>query len=559
MLALAIGGPAVSSGCRRSATPEPSGAANRLVATFSVEPRSFNRVVSADASQLLLAALMHSSLVRVNRATGQLEPRLAREWSSSHDGRTFTLRLRDDALFSDGMPVTSADVAFTFKAIYDPHVGSQMASALTVGGKPLMVRALDDHTVQIEFPAVFGPGLSVLDSVPILPRHKLGPALDAGTFPAAWAVNTPPADIVGAGPFVLAEYAPGREMRFVRNTKFWGRPLPRLDEIDIQIVPEQNAEMLRLESGQADLVRDFARAEDMATLRQAAAQGRVQLIDAGVDIRADSLWFNLAPGAPRAKERPWLQREELRKAISYAIDRQAVIDTVYLGAAVPLYGPITPGHGDWYTADLPGTPHDVAKAKSLLASIGLLDRNGDGMLEDARGNPARFSIVTTKGNTARERVSSMLQSQLRQVGLQVDVVAQENRQVFSKSWAPGDYDAIYYGFQFDAIDPARNQEFWLSSGSFHVWNPQQARPATSWEAEIDALMVKQTTTLDPAERRRIFRQAQIVLAEHMPCIYVAAPRLTAPMSARVSGAVPSVLSPPILWNAESLSVTSARR
>ena len=97
------------------------------------------------------------------------------------------------------------------------------------------------------------------------------------------------------------------------------------------------------------------------------------------------MWFNLGPSAPAAKDRPWLQREELRRAISHAVDRRAFIDTVFLGEAVPLFGPITPGHGDWFVPDLPKTEYDPARVASLLQSIGLQDRNRDGLLEDARG------------------------------------------------------------------------------------------------------------------------------------------------------------------------------
>ena len=133
--------------------------------------------MSADPAQFLLGALMHATLVRVHRVTGELEPRLAREWSMSSDGRTVVLRLRPDAAFSDGVPVTARDVVFTFAAIYDPRVGSPMAGALQIAGKPLVVTALDDHTVQVVFPSAYGPGLALLDSVPILPSHKLARAL----------------------------------------------------------------------------------------------------------------------------------------------------------------------------------------------------------------------------------------------------------------------------------------------------------------------------------------------------------------------------------------------
>jgi peptide/nickel transport system substrate-binding protein len=536
---------------------QPAGA--RLVATLRSEPKSFNRYSQSDAPTELVSLLTQEPLVRMNRATGDLEPRIAREWSASADGLTWTLKLRDDVTFSDGVPVTAADVLFSFEALYDKRLGSPLASGLQINDKPLLVRALDDHTIVITFPAAFGPGLAILDNLPILPRHTLAAALTDGTFGKAWGVTTPPSDMPGAGPFVMAEYVSGQRIRFTRNPHYWrrddrGQPLPYLDEIDLELVPEQSAEVLRLESGESDLLTDQVRPEDMASFRAAAANGSLRLVDAGVDIGPQMLWFNLARNAPRVKDRPWLQRDELRQAISYAVDRKVFVDTVFLGAAEPIFGPITSGHGEWYLPDLPKTEFDVAKAKSLLAAIGLTDRRGDGQLADASGKPARFAILTQKGNTLLERGAAVIQEQLRKTGLGVDIVALDRGALLAQ-FAKGDYDAMYFVVYPNATDPALNLDFWLSSGSFHFWNPGQSKPATPWEATIDDLMHKQSTTLDRAERRRLFAEVQRVFAAHLPVLYFAAPKVTVAMSARVSGATPVVLQPQVLWNAEMLRLS----
>lgn len=553
---LAAGGVGASA-CRGGSGSDP-GTPSKLTATVRQEPRTFNRLTSGTAPVELIALLTQGTLVRVNRPTGELEPRLASSWKLEADNLTYTLQLRPDVTFSDGEPFTAADVVFTFEALYDARLKSVMASSFQFDGKPLRAEALGERAVRIIFPTTYGPGLRILDSLPILPRHKLEPALKAGTFGAAWGVKTPVAEVVGLGPFVLAEYTSGQRLRFTRNPRFWNAPLPRVDEIEVQIVPEQNAEVLRLQSGQIDVMFDFARPEDLPMLRDAAKNGTIKLAEAGVEITPNALWFNLSPQAPRAKDRPWLQREELRQAISAAVDRQAIVNTVYLGEAVPIFGPVTPGHQDWFVPDLGKVDHDMARAKSLLASIGLVDRNGDGTLDDARGRPARFSILTLRGSTIRERTAAVLQEQLTRVGLAVDVVPAEQNQMID-DWGKGNYDAMYFSINSDSFDPARNLEFWLSNGSFHLWHPRQAKPATTWEASIDALMRKQSTTLDANERHRIFREVQTVFAGHVPAIYLAAGNATSATSARVSGPKPTVLKPALLWNAEELSVSPAPR
>jgi len=540
------------------ATASPAVQGGSLVATYRSEPRSFNRFVSPFSAEDLITRLSQDTLVRQNRVTGVIEPRLAREWTVSPDGLTWTMKLRDGVRFSDGEPFTAADVLFTFQALFDPAVKSDLASSFQVDGKPLVARAIDDRTVVITLPAPYGPGIGMLDSLPILPRHKLAAALEAGTFPDAWAVTTPLKEITGLGPFALSEYVSGTRLVLTRNPYFYGRddqdrPLPYLDRLELDFVADQNAEILRLEAGQSDLMTDEVRAEDIAGLQPLAASGKIRLLDAGVSITPDGLWFNLRPDAAARRTKPWLEREELRRAISLAVDRTTFVDTVYLGAAEPVFGPVTRGHGVWYLPDLPRTDFNQQEARALLTGLGLTDRNDDGVLDDASGQPAQFSLLTQKGNTVRERASAVIQEQLRKVGLAVDVVALEDRTIFNR-WAKGDYDAMYFGVRTDSFDPARNSEFWLSSGGFHFWNANQSTPASDWEASIDRTMRRQASTIDPAERQRLFADVQRTLATHLPIIYFAAPKVIAATSARLQGATPSVLSPLILWNAERLSI-----
>ena len=230
----------------------------QIVASIRAEPRTFNRFIARDQTSDLLNVLMQGRLVRVNRATFELEPWLAERWESSTDGRTHTIHLRPGVTWSDGTPFTSADVLFSLQAAYDPKVESVLASTLLAGGQPIRATASDPQTVVMHYAGPSGPGLRLLDGLPILPKHKLGAALAAGTFASAWDTTTPPADLVGTGPFVLRECQPGQRVVLDRNPRYWrkaedGTALPYLDRIVLEIVPEQNAEMLRLQAGETDL------------------------------------------------------------------------------------------------------------------------------------------------------------------------------------------------------------------------------------------------------------------------------------------------------------------
>jgi peptide/nickel transport system substrate-binding protein len=392
----------------------------------------------------------------------------------------------------------------------------------------------------------------ILDNLPIFPKHKLQSALEAGTLATAWDLRTPPAEMTGLGPFVLSAYQPGQRLEFARNPKYFltdaaGTPLPYLDRITVEIIPDQNAEMLALEAGQTDMTTDAMRPEDYAPLRRAADAGHLQLLDLGVAYDADSLWFNLKPGAFAGDARAsWIQRDELRRAISMAVDRKLFADTVFLGAGVPAFGPETPANREWFSADVPQMPHDPAGAKALLESI-------------APGQTVRFTLLTQKGRTSLERGSAVIRDELKKIGVIVDVVALDGNALIQRFVSGAGYDAIYFRAAATDTDPALTPDFWLSSGSAHMWDISEPAPVTAWEGQIDALMAKQIASSDLAERKRLFVEVQTIFAEHQPAVYFAAPRVFVAASTRVTHLQPALIRPQLLWASDRLAVSGAPR
>jgi peptide/nickel transport system substrate-binding protein len=551
-------------GCRKAPAPATSSGPVRggeLVASLRSEPANYNRYFDSSAAADVVALLTQARLVRVNRATDAPEPALAESWDASADGRSHTLRLRKGVTFSDGTPFTSADVLFSFAVAYDVQ-GSQLGESVMIAGQRLDVTAPDPATVVVRFPAAFAPGVRILDNLPMLPRHKLEPAFRTGTIRKAWIPSAPLTEMVGLGPFVLAEHVAGQRLVFARNPHYWRKDqnqnaLPYLDRLVIEIIPDQNAEALRLESGATDLMSNAdIRPDDYARFKRLADEGRLTLLDAGIGLDPNVLWFNLKPQAG-SDPKPWLRRREFRQAVSFGVDRQAIVNTVYLGAAVPISGPITPRHGPWYSSDVSPYPHDPARARRLLAAAGLTDRNGDGQLEDASGSPVRFSVLLQKDITIRERTVALLQQQLRALGIALDVVGLDLGSV-GKRWVTGDYDSIFHGFQASATDPAMNLDYWLSSGNNHFWNPGQPKPTTEWEARVDALMRQQFQAQDPAERQRVFREVQQVFGEQAPALYFVAPKVTIAVNPRVVNPTPVPQIPQLLWSADTLAVSRPR-
>ena len=354
-------------------------AVGRPTASIRNQPTGFNRHVRNDAATDVLNTLTQSRLVRINRETQEAEPWLAESWTAVEPGRRYTLKLRPNIVFSDGHPFTSEDVVFSAQAAYGTFAEnhrSVVGAAMRVDDKPIDVIAIDPHTVSIVFPVPFAPGPRLLDNLPILPKHKLAASVQDGTFLKAWGFTTPAADIVGLGPFIVKNYVPGERIVFERNPHYWrkdaqGTQLPYLDRLTVEVIPDANAEQLRLETGQIDMTASEVPPESYAPVKRAADAGKLKLFDLGVALDADSFWFNLRPGQFASDPRgAWLQRDEFRRAISLAVDRKLFAETVYFGAGEPVDGPETPSNKN---GTGPPTAHDPAAAGRCWP-LGLTDR-----------------------------------------------------------------------------------------------------------------------------------------------------------------------------------------
>ncbi len=205
----------------------------------------------------------------------------------------------------------------------------------------------------------------------------------------------------------------------------------------------------------------------------------------------------------------------------------------------------------------PTIAHDIAKARALLTGAGLTDVNADGIYETSAGKPLTIELLTQRGHAIRERAAEVIASDLEDVGLTVNVVPLDVP-ALGERLEKGTYDAAYFAVSAGDTDPSINLDYWLSSGSFHVWHPRQKTPATPWEAEIDRLMHELTGLTDQRERRVRFARVQQILATELPTISFAAPSLVTATSMRVQGLEPAVIHPYLLWRADTMRLAPPR-
>ena len=538
----------------------------RLVLSLRAEPKTLNPMVAADAPSREVISTMQADLVHINRATQLTEPALANSWKVSSDGLDYTLTLRQGLRFSDGEPLDAEDVLFTFRVYLDESVHSSQRDLLIVGGKPIAVRKIDAQTLVFHFAKPYGVGERVFDGLAILPRHLLEKPYQEGKLGQLGSLSTPANQWAGLGPFRLKEYVAGERLILERNPYYWkadtqGRRLPYLNELVFLFVPSADAQVLRFQSGETDVISRLGAENFSALARQ---QRGYTMADAGPGLEYNFLFFNLNDlgdkAAPEtARKQKWFREVKFRQAVSAAVDREAIVRLVYQGRGAPLWGPVTPGNRRWIDEAIQHPARSLDKARQLLREAGFRwtsEAGGEPTLVSAEGKSVEFSILTSSSNADRTKMATLIQDDLKQLGMGVQVVPLEFRSLIDRVTQTKEYDACVLGLvSFDA-DPNSDINVWLSSGGMHLWNPSQAHPATPWEAEMDRLMVAQLEVTNGEKRKKLFDRVQEILAENQPMIFLASPDTLVGAKNTIGNFHPAVLEPYVLWNVEQLYLRS---
>jgi peptide/nickel transport system substrate-binding protein len=511
--------------------------------------------------------VMQADLVHINRATQLTEPALAKSWKISADGLEYTLVLRKGLKFSDGQPLDADDVVFTFRVYLDESVHAPQRDLLIVGGKPIAVRKVDAQTVVYQLAKTYGVGERLFDGLAILPRHLLEKPYQEGKLGQIGTLATAANQWAGTGPFRLKEYVAGQRLVLERNPYYWktdtkGNRLPYLDELVFLFVPNADAQVLKFQSGEADVISQVS-AENFSVLSR--QQKGYAMTDAGPGLEYNFLFFNLNDAGEKAspemqRRQKWFREVRFRQAVSAAVDREAIVRLVYQGRGAALWGLVAPGNRRWGDEKLTHTARSLERARALLKEAGFswsTGGDGESVLQDSDGKAVEFSILTSSSNAERAKMAALIQDDLKQIGMRVQVVQLEFRSLLDRVTQTKEYDACVMGIaSFDA-DPNSDINVWLSSGGTHLWNPSQAHPGTPWEAEIDKLIEEQMSARTFDQRKKLYDRAQEILAENQPMIFLASPDILVGAKNSVGNFHPAVLEPYVLWNVEQLYLKSS--
>ena len=495
---------------------ELGGHGGRLVVTLRSEPKTLNPVTNTDGTSRDVIARMMACLICIDRETQRTTPGLATSWTISPDGRRHTLELRRGVRFSDGHPFDAEDVVFSFQAYEDERNHSPQRDLLIVGGKPIAARKIDSHTVAFEMEQPYAVAERLFDGIAILPRHLLQQAHQEGRLAQAWGLGASATELAGLGPFRLKSYVPGERLALERNPHYWkadraGKRLPYLDEITFLFAANEEAQAIRFQAGETDLVSRLS-AENFAVLAKDEEARGYRLRDLGPGLEYSFLFFNLGDLSGKgleavARRQAWFKDVGFRRAVSAAVDREGMVRLAFQGRATALGSHVTPGNKLWVNPSLAPPRRSLERAREMLKGAGFSWKS-DGTLVDSAGQPVEFSIVTNASNAARVKMATIIQDDLRQLGMKVHVAALEMRAVIERVLQTRDYEACILALGGGDADPNVEMNVWLSSGPTHLWDPAQSRAATAWEAEIDRLMRLQLTTVKHEERKRLYDRVQ---------------------------------------------------
>ena len=436
---------------------------------------------------------LYDTLIQPSNDGKKLNPGLATSWSTSADGLAFTLKLRPGTKFSDGSPITADDVVWSLNRAKDPKEG--IWNFLLVSIDSVSAQGDDTVVLKLKNPDPSLPAALATFNTAIMPRKLVEAAAGATLDDKAKAFAEHP---VGSGPFVLADWKRGSTMTIKRNPYYWdkgtdGKPLPYLDEVDFQIIPDDATRILKLRAGEADGSEfiPFARVKEL----QGDASLNMELYPSTA---VSYMTLNDRPTLADGSKNP-LNDVRVRQALNYATNKSAMIQIVTHGIGTPMrsfMSATTPLFAD----QGPAYPYDAAKAKALLKDAGY----GSGM---------SLSTLVLAGSADQLTIVSAVQQMWSQVGVKLKIEQVDNPTLDARYHKP-DFQMRTGEWTNDINDPNEIT-------SYFAYYPNIENQHSGWQdKEADALYEASQKETDATKRAAQYAQIQSIYMKAAPILFL---------------------------------------
>ena len=493
------------------------------------DPLSLNPAFGMDGGSAITLDLITESLLDENEFGFPEHPALCKDWWISEDGCTLSFVIREGLQWSDGQPFTIEDVRWTFEEIY------LVAEMTLFGNSNFMSSAGDLPLVEVEGntisftwsePNALAP--RTIGLTPILPKHCLEKNVTEGTFSTAWNIGEFE-KVVVMGPFVVGKYYQGDMIVLERNPYYWrfdssGFRLPYLDKIFITVSTNMEQVLIRFEAGELDIINPTA--DQFPRILSMAEEKGWKAVTGQPRPLSEFLMFNF--NAPDPVKREWFRNEHFKKAIAYAMDRKSVLDTVYCGLGVILHGPVS-SSSIYYDPQVEEFSYDFSPTRAKLElKRGGFDWRSDGTCIDEYGNPVSFQILTCSWNSQWIGIVTILSDQLSKIGINATTAFMDWDSFVTRAYL-GTFDSMTMGE--GSTEPGLLETVYHSKGTSHYWNfhpdynpsdhiTEDTYFYPDWQKRIDEILEAQKSVIELEERCRLFSEFQLIMAEHMPLIFM---------------------------------------
>ena len=485
-----------------TATPEPvtvSKGGTVIEGTFA-DAMYLNPIMHTDNASDKVCDMLYDGLTEINPDDLTSLPELAERWEVSDDSLTFTFYLRDDVTFHDGEPFTADDVKFTYEAILNEDINSIRRSDIADILTPEQIVVLDDYTIQFQLSQVDAAFLCCKTTYGIIPEHILG-ELTADEFNAS-AFNT--LEPVGTGPYMFREWVKDDHVALVKNPNYF-QGEPNFDFWYLKVVEDSIVEFAQLQTGEVDISENV----EASLWEEALQQEHLNCIP------HSRFGFTMYTYQLDPEKTPLFLDVRTRKALLYALDRQALVDSLVFGLGRVAHSTMPELSWAFNPDNEPRYGFDPEKAKELLDEAGWKDEDGDGVREAhgvtgvEDGTPFSFVLNTNAGNVEREGVIVAAQQYWAEIGVDAQPTPIEWNALLAMLTETYEYEMIVVGFGWDT-DPDQKTMWHTDSygGGFNMNTYSNPRV----DEVIDAALL----TVDQEKRKGYYYEMQAILAEEVP-------------------------------------------
>jgi peptide/nickel transport system substrate-binding protein len=552
---------------------------SQIVISSSAIPKTFNPALIQESPYI--SDYTHEGLISENYQ-GKIEPALAESWKISEDKKRIIFRLRKRLKWSDGQPITTDDVVFTYNEIFlGKDIPNNAKDLFRVGKNRVFptVRKIDQLRFEFIIPQPFVPFLR-LAKLPILPVHALREAVNTKDkegkpkFLSTWGTNTPPKEIIANGPYTIEAYTPGERVIFRKNPYYWrkdaqGNAQPYIERMILQIVDNSDTSLIQFRSGGLDYIN--VSPQNFSLLKREEKRGQFTIYNGGSSTEATYISFNLNKGSRNGQplvnpiKSRWFNTVEFRQALAYGIDRRGLLNNIYRGLG-ELPTSYLPKQSPYYLSSKEGLKdyeYNPIKAKQLLVKAGF-KYNNQGQLLDFQGNLVQFTLLTNSSNKFLETIAVKIKENLKKIGIQVDFNPVSYNLFIDKILNSFNWECRLGTINF-TVEPNDNASLFLPEGSFHVYNqepqkgqtPITGREVADWERKVGNLYLQAVEEFDEAKRKAIYAEAQRIDQEYLPYIYLTTPLTMAAVRNYIQGIKYSALRG-VFWNLYELKLSDQK-